>query len=73
MSDLSHGPIRAGCLGELRQEVLVQGDVGIEIAEDLSELLLAHDGELQHGVVVRLHVRAEPQRSDKTQTHQPEG
>lgn len=32
----------------------MQGDVVVQVAEDVSQLLLRHDGELQHGVMVRL-------------------
>lgn len=32
----------------------MQRDVGVQVAEDVSELLLRHDGQFQHGVVVRL-------------------
>lgn len=64
LSDLAHRPVRPRGFGELGQQVFVQGDVGIQVAEDVSELLLRHDGELQHGVVVRLWTGAEPTRSD---------
>ena len=43
----------------------MQRDVGVKVAEDMSEFLLAHNGELQHGVVIRLRARAEPQRSEE--------
>lgn len=32
----------------------MQRDVGIQVAEDVSELLFRHNGELQHWVMVRL-------------------
>lgn len=54
LSDLAHGAVCARGLGELRQQVLVQRDVGVQVAEEVRELLLRHDGQLQHGVVVRL-------------------
>lgn len=72
-ADLAHGPVGSGRFGELCQEVFVQRDVGIKVAEDMSEFLLAHNGELQHGVVIRLRVGAEMQRSEKAQIQQPGG
>lgn len=39
LSDLAHSPNWPRGFGELRQEVLVQRDVGIQVAEDVSELL----------------------------------
>ena len=45
----------------------MQRDVGIEIAKDVGELLLRHDGELQHRVMICLWRRAKPQRSNNAQ------
>ena len=33
---------------------LVKGNVGVQLPEDVGQLLLGHDGQLQHWVVVRL-------------------
>lgn len=38
----------------------MQRDVGVKVAEDMSEFFLAHNGELQHGVVIGLRVREDP-------------
>lgn len=54
LPNLAHGPVWPCGFGELRQKVLVQWDVGIQVAENVSKLLLRHDGQLQHRVVVRL-------------------
>jgi cell wall assembly regulator SMI1 len=32
----------------------VKGNVGVQLPEDVGQLLLGHDGQLQHWVVVRL-------------------
>lgn len=57
LSYLSHGAVGAGGSGQLGQQVLVEGDVGIQVPEDMGQLLLRHDTQLQHGVVVRLEER----------------
>lgn len=64
LSDLAHGPVWPCGFGELGQQVFVQRDVSIQVAEDVSELLFRHNGELQHRVVVRLWTGAEPTRSN---------
>lgn len=42
----------------------MQRDVGIQVAEDVRELFLGHNGELQHWVMVRLCTGAEPKQSN---------
>ena len=42
----------------------MQRDVGVQVAEDVRELVLGHDGELQHWVMVRLWVGAESKWSN---------
>lgn len=46
----------------------MQRDVGVQVAKDVSELLLGHNGELQHWVVVRLCTEAKPKRSNNNIT-----
>lgn len=64
MANLSHGSVCPSCFGELGQEVLVQRDVVIQVAKDMSEFLLTHNGELQHWVMICLSEK------NKTQTEQ---
>lgn len=64
LSDLAHSSIWTCGFGELFQEVLMQRDVSIQVAKDVGELLLGHNGELQHRVMVRLCTGAEPKRSN---------
>lgn len=40
LPNLAHGPVWPRGFGELRQKVLVQWDVGIQVAENVSKLLL---------------------------------
>lgn len=54
LPNLAHSPIWPRGFGELGQKVLVQWDVGIQVAENVSKFLLRHNGQLQHRVVVRL-------------------
>lgn len=67
LPDLAHSPIWPCSFGQLSQQVFMQGDVGIQVAENVSELLLRHDGELQHRVMVRLWTGAKPKMSNNIQ------
>lgn len=51
----------------------MQRDVGIEVAEDVSQLLLGHNGELQHWVMVRLWTGEEPKLSNNNLPFDQEG
>ncbi len=51
----------------------MQRDVGIQVAKDVSELLLGHNGELQHRVMVCLCTEAEPKRSNNNIPSDQEG
>lgn len=54
LPNLAHGPIRPCGFGEPGQQVFMKGDIVVQVTEDVCELLLRHDGELQHWVMVRL-------------------
>jgi hypothetical protein len=49
----------------------MQRNEGVQGSEDLGEFMLCHNGQLQHGVMVRLQVRREENASIKTGTMKP--
>ena len=49
----------------------MQRNEGVQGSEDLGEFMLCHNGQLQHGVMVRLQVQREENASIKTVTMKP--